>query len=305
MKRFLKYIFVFLICLVILDIGNRWLNYTAFKSVPEGNSTRLEYPYYYLNKPVKVLVLGASRAQAHYNTVMLEDSLDMTCYNAGVAGRPIYDSYLSLLKAIENGGVKIVLLDLMPSQFSEEWMDERYVALNPFYWSNNSVREVVDCISGSPLKNSLSYYSSLIQYSGQGAIFNAYFYPSKTKNDKGYVPHPYLDRPIKFTRNKVPSPKMSKFAEKYLQLISKTCQSNNIQLYLCISPSLHNVDDFISYVSAFTELQYGEFLNLAYMEDITSDLYLWNDSGHLNSKGADLFTIKLVKLLKESSLGRI
>ena len=46
-----------------------------------------------------LLILGSSRAQHHYNSQILADSLGLSVYNAGVSGQNIYFHY-ALLKSV-------------------------------------------------------------------------------------------------------------------------------------------------------------------------------------------------------------
>ena len=82
-----------------------------------------------------LLVFGSSRALHHYNTELIQESLNITSYNVGAGGQNIYYHNLLLKTVLSRYIPKTIILDLFNMDFEETastWNKERLAVLLPF-----------------------------------------------------------------------------------------------------------------------------------------------------------------------------
>lgn len=298
MKKFIKYLVLTLLGIVVLDLANRVLFTYVFNNPPENSTTKNNLSYIFNQKQSDILILGASRASHHYNPQIFIDSLGKTCFNAGQDGQPIYNQYLNLLRSLENGHVETVFLDLSPGQVTDKWIKERMEPLVPYYWKNDSVKAVIEYVSERDLFTDLLYLSSFVQYNSQAHVLLEYLHPTYNTQKLGYVPLPYKGKEFKYRKGGGEGFKMNEKALDYLIRINKVCKEKDIDLYIVASPILIPFPSFVSYISNFCQKYHIKFLDYSSRKKYTDDLRLWKDASHMNCNGADMFTEELISVLK-------
>jgi hypothetical protein len=278
---------------VVLDLANRALFSYVFSNPPLNSKIRSDLSFALNEEQSDILILGASRATHHYNSQIFIDSLGKTCYNAGQDGQPIYNQYLNLIKALENGKVETVILDLGPSQLQDEWINERIKPLSPFYWENDSVRAIIEDVSEFGKLVKFNYLSSFVQYSSRAYIFWEFLSPRYESQIQGYVPLEYTGRAFNGYAPATPF-SMNEKAIKYMMKIRNLCIENGVKLYVVVSPYMGDYTAFVKYMSEFCKLNNLVFWDYSSDKRYIGNPYLWMDAVHMNSKGADEYTQEIV-----------
>lgn len=290
MKRLIKYILIVIIGVGIIDVAYRAIcNY--FYMHPKNNSfVKNNYTFIHYDTPCQFLILGASTAQHGYIPQLIEDSLHVTAYNMGWAGRSVIYQYLSLQKAIDNGGLETVILNLSTSQMGDEWVKDRISDLYPYYWYNDTIREIVNEVEGRNMDMLLC--SGLIQYNSSLDILLR-----TGKSYKGYIPLKYTGKPVRINEKKKEITTFNPIAIKYFRKMHSVCEANNVRFVVCLSPDLAITDnEHNALVSLCKEnkIELWDFTN-----DI-QDLMLYKDDHHLNERGVMIFmSLFLEKYRKE------
>jgi hypothetical protein len=300
MKIFIKYLLILLVGIVVLDFANRALFSYVFSHLPAHSKIRSDFSYVLNEEQSDVLILGSSRASHHYNPQIFIDSLHKTCFNAGQDGQPIYNQYLNLLRAFELGNVDTVILDLCSAQLTDMWINERIKPLTPLYWKNDTARAIVDEISEYGSWTKFLYLSSFIQYSSRAYVLFEYIQPRYTSQEHGYVPIPYSGDKIIMDsdeRKELESFRINEIALRYLLKIRDLCQKEGATLYICISPSLVEMDSLADSLTDFCKAEHVNFLNYSSDPRFLNDLTLWKDGLHMNCKGADMYSRDIVDKL--------
>jgi hypothetical protein len=292
MKRFFTYLVAVVLVVAAIDLVNRWAFGKVFNDLSRcGVDAKTKYSYAINEEQSDILILGASRAKFHYNAQQIIDSLGKTCYNAGQDGQPIYNAYLNLLRSAKIGTVETVILDLAPFMMDEDWISNRYEALVPFYWKNDTAHAIVNDVAGSA--SNLRYLSSLIQYNSKfDLVIRWLILPSSSVSYHGYTPLAH-----KFFVPEPNKPSEYKYCEKgwkYVDRIVNFCKQHNIRLIVSISPSIQSMNDFSKLMVNYCREKDVDFVDYSSLIGY-DDLTLWKDNSHLASKGADLFTAKLVQ----------
>lgn len=294
-SKLIKFVAFVVIGVVIVDIVFRLIFTPVFDNPPINTRAGGTYKFVTFKEPVEIAILGASKANRHYRSSQIMDSLGVSVYNYGSPGRCIFYQYLCLLRGIENGGLRTVILDLADAQLSEEWVNERISDLYPYYWKNDEVKKMVDEVDGEDM--GVLMLSALVQFNSQYLNFVA-----PIVSDKGYTPFPYTGKVFDINKHKEDIEKnysYSKIAIKYLKKIMSICKDNNIELIVCLSPSMIVSEESENYL-----------LSLCSENGITcwdkthfiSDARLFYNANHLNEKGAELFTEEIVRMLKSNNI---
>lgn len=279
MKNFFKYIFLVLVGVGIIDISYRFVCDFFYMHPTDNSYVNKYYTFIHYDTPCQFVILGASTAEHSYIPQQIEDSLNVSAYNMGWAGRSVIYQYLSLLKALENGELKTVILNLSTSQMSDEWIEDRISELHPFYWRNDTIREIVKEIEGNYMEFLLC--SGLIQFNS--SLDNLL---RTEKSKKGYIPLKYTGKPVTINERKNEITNYNPIAIKYLKKMKQTCKTNDIHLIVCLTPDLAITDNEQNALVSLCKRNDIEVWN---MTDTVSDPLLFKDDHHLNEKGAEKF----------------
>lgn len=293
-KSLILYLLVVFLGVVLIDIAFRLAFTPLFKNPPANTKASATYKFVSYKEPADIIVLGASRANHHYISRQIEDSLGVSAFNYGWDGRCTLYQYLCLLRGIENGALKTVILDLSEAQLSKEWVDERISDLYPYYWQNDTVRMLVNEVEHKNM--SFLMLSSLVQYNSQYLNMVA-----PMPNEKGYTALPYTGKPLDLSalpKDRIKPHEDSYYSDiaiKYLFRMEEVCEQRDIRLIVCLSPSLSVSKGDEEYIEILCKKYNIECWNLTHYID---DPILFSDVNHLNDKGARLFTDYIISRLK-------
>lgn len=269
-------------------------------SAPDAGLNQTNTAQALFNKKADVLVLGSSRANHHYVSSMFKDSLGLTCYNAGRDGHDILYATMVLRSFLERCTPKLVITDLNSSMMDGSWIKSNK-DMSCFYGASKAVTEILDqdVLKGF---DKIKMMSNLYRYNNT-LEWIATAYLSNWGEGDGYFPMPVTNNGMtkivgkdhKFT----PHPKCLA----YLDDIVKTCMEKNIQLILCVSPSLsyslHGINDWMK--------EYGQQHQIKTLDFTGDSTYvdhpnLFFDATHLNDNGARIFTKEFIGRLKLNRL---
>lgn len=303
MKKITCYVFFVVIGLLIIDSCYRYICYNTFEKPLENSGVKEgQNKFFYVKKHSDIVVLGASRAEYHYQTKMIEDSLGVSSYNYGGAGESMIGQYLSLLQAYKNGPVKIVILDITPSQLSNKWVTERISCYYPFYWANDTVRNYVRLVEGNIIDFLMC--SSLIQYNSQMTCVLSHLLhrEQSPNNNNGSLTLKYTGREITVSKSDLEHEKIS-FNGGYSSIaimcfhnIVSLCKKNNTKLIVCLSPSVALGKEERAFLKNITAEESVECWDYT---DLFSDYRFYGDASHLNEKGSFLFTETIIEKLRK------
>lgn len=283
---------------ILLDFMYRGWCYRTYIYPKPFSVIEIENKYYAISQPAEIAVLGASRASHHYVISQLEDSLHVRAYNWGYDGQSIINQYLCFLKALSNGELKLVILDLHNGQLSN-WVENRISSLYPYYWESDTIKNIIDEVKGREMKILLA--SSFIQYNSKlsNLITNSFI---KKEHEKGYVPLPYTGEVLNRDSNANDvNIKFNPIGVKYLSRMVKICRDNDVRLVVCYSPMLYGSQKSTDAINNLCQSLGVEFWN---MEHEICNPLLFSDPDHLNEKGAILYTAKIAEKLKELQISK-
>jgi hypothetical protein len=260
-----------------------------------------------------ILILGNSRAQHHYDSQILSDSLHMTCYNAGLdGGHSILLPYGQIKVLLQRYSPKLIILEIDPSAFEYDKGDyERLSIFLPYAKEYPELQKLV-CLR-SPFER-FKLISAIYPFNSSIISilrFNTNLSPKITYN--GYVP---------IFNKQLDASTYKSFISKYAQIekthrtfdtvkinalkqIKLLCENKGIRLALVCSPFFQSKNDNPIYSNesikdALSEVCDEDFEIYDFKSDprFNNHFDLFADYSHLNDSGAKLFTSYLAAILK-------
>ena len=296
MNKYLKftgYLLAVLILFAILDysIGVILDRYLFLKDDPQ-----LEYAYKGGNGE-DVVILGASRALHHYVPAVIENELNLSCYNYGMDGRNIFNQFVVASELIKDNRHKpsVAILEIASIDIEDTpgWNYEKLSNLNVLYKRNKIVQDLID--SDNPYKGFALRHSNLFRYNSLFLqLLKSVLLKNSTDADlKGYVPlHSVWDKDIETIENDstlVVQPEK----ELYLRALLTSYQEAGIKLVVYNSPDYRNFKYPRLWLDKVSEIC-REFSVPFYNHDHDT-LFMahrewFNEPFHLNDDGAIVYT---------------
>lgn len=199
----------------------------------DSDCTKFGYTINSSDNP-ELIIVGSSRAQHHYDTPFINDSLGISAMNLGEAGRGLTYSSAVIASYLQNHNPKIIILELLPDDLSGE-LNSRIKPLFPFIDSACGVSEVANIVN--PM-NSLLLRSHFLRYNSEFInVIKSIRHPYNN-NDCGFIPLKNKDKGkgIKMIQRNTISDKIDSIALKSLIYIVNNCRKNNVKLIVTFSP---------------------------------------------------------------------
>ncbi len=249
-----------------------------------------------------IVILGSSRAANIFDPSVFEAQLNLSCFNTGRYGYPIFYHY-AVLKAITKRHLpKIVVLSFDAGNFSvNQEAYDRLSSLLPYYKSHPEIRPIVDLkgpYTNLKMLSAIYPYNSLLLPIVSG---NTTFSKIKYATINGYIPlQEVISGPLR---------KFDYSVEKNLDTVKincyksfiKECIDLNIKLFVVCPPYLINaigIDHSIIEAKTIAKQFNIDFFD--YSEDTfyINKPQLFADYRHLNDKGVVLFSNNVIEKIK-------
>lgn len=300
MKRFLIQIAVFFALVAVIDVCCGF-GFDYLKSHAKGGDT---YKNYYLAEKCEddVLILGSSRAARHYVPSVIEDSLGLSCYNAGEPGCGIIPAYARYKMVSERHRPKLVIYEVTP--------EYDYFVSNPYskylgrvrqYYHKRPVKEQYS-IFGDDL-DELRFLSNM--YMNNSSMAHNVMDQFTEPGDNGYEPLFGVLSAEATTQpnitNDAPKHRIDTLKLKQVEKLIIATKEDNVPMIFIISPRYNGMSqkELCQYEEAISlARRYSvSFINTVDMEGVSDVREMFQDFRHMNDKGATLFTQKLVALI--------
>ena len=295
MKKYILHILLFFAIVAVMDVcfGKA---YDYMVSHAKGGSTKAEYDLLMKDK-YDVVIMGSSRATHHYIPQIIEDSLGVTCYNAGADGNGIVLMYGRYKLITQRYNPKVILYDVEPAfdinENSEDDNNRRYLASLKEYFFEPGIKEIFTDVSWAEgVKN----YSGLFRYNGKYFNIARDFTTTQPHSAKGYLP-------LQGEMSKEPEEKEN--PERTLDSLKRRCvkelatdaKSRGIEFIFIASPKYGAESATVQSVKDIAEDVGVPFWD--YTEDARFQKWeYFKEPMHLNDKGAREYTKRLAEEMK-------
>lgn len=291
--RFLKNLVIFSLLLVGTDQLLGWGLRKAYFSARSGVCYQMNYAMDSVKSDI--VILGSSRAIHHYVSSVFEDSLGMSCYNAGYDGMGVLFHDAVLSRIMQNHTPKLVILDINSFEFYNKAGE--IPALAPYYGRNSRVDQIINLVS--PYETTRRWSAIYPFNSKVVAIIIGML--SEDHSRKGYQPlfGKMVDKPQKDSSERVPIVDQDKLDA--FEHIVALCRVRKVGLVVVQSPRyrISKRDDTFDQILT----QHGvEYFNYADSPLFMERPDYFKDTVHMNDSGARIFSQLLATLLKKGGV---
>lgn len=299
MKKFILYIIFFFAIITSIDYCfGRVCDYLNAHS--QGGMSKQIYDMC-MKDEYDVIILGSSRAHHHYVPQIMEDSLGMSCYNAGFDGNGIIMMY-GLYKMITSRYTpKLIIYDVEQMfdlyKYENDKNCTRYLnALKPYY-NQPCVLQIFKDIS---IKEYYKVHSGFCRYNSNTFPLALDYLKKRPMDDRGYSPliGTFDYEPVADERKRplVVDPLKMNYMLKLIREVSERA----IPIVVVASPryGVLDSDEFIP-LKKICEDYKIRFVDFYSDDYFLSHKELFNEPVHLNDNGARIFTQKIASLLKQ------
>lgn len=241
----------------------------------------------------EILIMGSSKAEHAYRSVILDTLLGKSVYNAGFAGKIIsfHDALLHLI--LSHHTPEIIVLDVTDKDLwdlgKNEAFEELY-SLTPFYGQSPVVDSLL--VSGSVVER-VKLQSHAYPYNS--ALTN--LLKTSDKLERGFKDHnkEWKDPLEVNSRNYI---QLDATRLTFLRDFMMTCKKRDIRLICIISPVYMLSDGREFEPLRVLCLEWGvELLDFYQQEDFLNNQAYFADETHLNTSGASHFSKMVAKNL--------
>lgn len=292
---------VFIAIILGIVVGCDWLigavTKDAILNVRDVGVNQTNTVQAFFKRTADVLILGPSTANHHYDCRIIEDSLGMTCFNAGRDGQNIIYDAMVLEGFLTRCTPKLVVVDVTHSTLSDTWMSSLN-DFNCYYGFLQPIDDIIDSIGGT--LDRFKRLSNIYRYNKTWEwLLNARF--AKTAEDlDGYRPLEVKEIKGLKSTNESSQFLMAEECRHYLDKIIDICKEKNVKILFAISPTL--VIDNGNFAKDVNDVLHGkgfELMNWNGDTTYTNHPELFYDKTHLNAKGAAAFTKEFVGKVKD------
>lgn len=243
-----------------------------------------------------IIMMGSSRMRHHYVPQVFEDSLGMTCYNAGIDGNGIILSYGFLTMIFQRYSPKLLVYDVTSFDMYES-DNTKFLAALKSYYDRPGIQPIFKNVQWN---EQWKMMSRLYRYNSDlFGLLGDYLYPLST-SEKGYRPiHKVMNYEPQYKENAeeriVDSLKL-----KYVEMFIDLAHAHDVALVFVASPTWFGsrMREYNKPVETICAAKEVPFIDRLYMDDICADKKYWGDANHLNDMGAREFSKRLSMELK-------
>lgn len=242
-----------------------------------------------------IIMMGSSRMRHHYVPQVFEDSLGLTCYNAGIDGNGIILNYGFLQMILQRYSPKLVVYDITNFDMYESDNAKFLDMLRPYY-HKPGIKQIFNDVDTA---ERLKMLSRLYQYNSDFlGLLGDNVHPLRSFN-KGYWPSTkVMDyEPVCSMDTQLPPTDSLKLS--YLTKFIDLTRQYNVPLIFVASPEwfAELYPEYNVPVERLCQNENVPFLDYYCDRDFCADKQYWGDPRHLNDKGATIYSQKIVAVI--------
>lgn len=296
MGRFLLKIFILVLAVFITD---RVLGIILQKTCSYG---KVNYISDYCN--ADILIFGSSRAEQHYNTPMMEDSLKMTAFNCGAGGYGIINSY-GYLKMIQRRYIpKIIIYDVTYGFDFTERDNHRFIRLLKTQYEKDDIKNLILRVDPNERYKMMSYlYRYNSNWIHEPERYLQHGLDKTSIQKRGYKA---MDGTIKIGASKSKRKTISQsfpidtLKMNFFKDFIASIDTNQTTVIAVISPVWRETSrERVAKVKSFFDNLQVPFYDFSDDPKYYQNNHYFYNSIHLNSDGADEYTKDIIRLLRD------
>lgn len=313
MTKFIKTLIIFIFPLLIASYG---IDVIISKNLQKSNKYPGNYStwnaIYNHSIDSDIVIYGSSRATHHIDPKIIEDSVDLKVYNFGVNGHNFWIQYLKHLEYLKhNRPPKHIFMCLDYNTLEKIKKLYQLDQFLPYMLWNANIKKYTKSYEGFTI---LDYYVPAVRYFGrEESKIKTIEFALKGKNLQPYKFKGYKGLDIGWNDDLARARKeigsyvvnIDQASVKLFDKFLMECKNNSIEVTLIFTPVFIEGQKFVSNREVAFDLykKYSEKYELHFIDYSNDSICLnrnyFTNSTHLNQRGAEIFTSKLVQDLKE------
>ncbi len=299
MKKFIIKVIAFFCIIFVADILLGYSFSCMVKNAIGGNNGRINFICNQTNE--ELLVFGSSRADHHYNSEILMDSLGLTCYNCGEDGNGIILNYGRFQMMLRRYRPRLIIYDIAPSFDLLSNDNHKFIGMLKPYYEREGVKDIflaVDYTEKWKMMSQLYRYNSIFL-----TIMADRFHPIQSMGFQGF-------RPLKGELDRMKVRKLDKTTKEYqfdslkIEFFNKFIdKAEGIKLVFVESPVWYGMNTIqLTPIRDICIQRNIPFIDYSNNPKYVGNDELFKDGTHLNARGADEFTKDLILELKRRNV---
>ena len=293
-------LFAVFIVFLLLDSVIGYVFDSLLDKMPEEGERFAKSHYVIKRAKSDIVIIGSSRALAHYDPTVFNDYYPShSVFNCGVDGQLFYYADIAANCILNRYVPRTLIWDFQINDL-EIAPTENLSLLYPYYKSDSYVKQRLD-----ELDHTLKYkiWINVYRYNGTAGRLLSTLRMPKTLNRQGFGGHTITDGTRKFrkrvshvTDGKLDSDKVNCLINTITRLREK-----KVNVIFVISPMFNVLNGESSTVASLKQICSSNgipFINDSQLPEFVGKEELFYDEGHLNNKGARIYTGILIKQIE-------
>lgn len=291
---------VFCVCFLVIDFAIGLLLDNVRHNLPIDGERTAKAEYVINKVDADIVIIGSSRAQAHYDTYVFRDSIpNLTVFNCGGDGQKFWYCDIVTNCILDRYNPKLIIWDFLLDDLKP--YNENLSLLYPYYKENDYIRSRL--LEREPqLKYQL--WLNTYRYNGSGSrIITASRLPKDFGKDRlGYSGHkPLTTISMVFDDLHFETTSPCPYKVESLERTIKKAKDKGIPVVLTISPVVNRIVGNSTTIETLKRIckKYDIiFIDDSQKEGFVGESNKGYDSSHLNSDAAAEFTRTLISQLR-------
>jgi hypothetical protein len=294
MRKYIKYSFITITCIVLADIAAGIV--FDYLSTKQKSNFIFEMRYKLNQANPDVFIIGSSRAAHHYNSSTIQQKTGLRTINYGIDGTDLFMDYVFMSHLVKKcKGTETFVVDINMQDLETQQLAYSYITrLYPLASEVDEVRENANRYSKY---EKIKLLSNAYRYNDYAITLLNGLYSGKKDTAAITGFRPIHHKMVQQEKVVLRVGNTNTEALDYLNKITSLCKQKNVRLVIAISPAYaSNIKSTNTYktLEIFTKennipfLYYGDF-------EKTLDPMNFSDYSHLNAEGAYLFSNQVAK----------
>ena len=294
MKKYIGYIVLLFAIVLAIDFGfGKVCDY--LNAHAKGGATKQMYDLC-MKDQYDILIMGSSRAHHHYVPQIMEDSLGMSCYNAGVDGNGIILMTGIYRMITQRYQPKLIIYDVEQAfdlfLYKADNNCTRYLAAQKPFYNQPGISQIFKDVSKEEYYKA---HSGLCRYNSVSIPLFIDYLSFRPMDSKGYSPMNGKMEKEPEKRDTKGSPVIDSLKLQYMYDFIKDVSEKGIPLIIVVSPKYGVVDscDFEP-IKELCDAYHVPFVDYYADQEFMTHKEWFKEPMHLNDEGARRFTERLV-----------
>ena len=298
MKKYIGYIVLFFAIVLAIDFGfGKVCDY--LNAHAKGGATKQMYDLC-MKDQYDILIMGSSRAHHHYVPQIMEDSLGMSCYNAGVDGNGIILMTGIYRMITQRYQPKLIIYDVEQAfdlfLYKADNNCTRYLAAQKPFYSQPGIGQIFKDVSKEEYYKT---YSGLCRYNSVSIPLFIDYLSFRPMDAKGYSPISGKMENEPEKKETKGSPVIDSLKLQYMHDFIKDVSEKGISLMIVVSPKYGAVDSqSFEPIKKICCTYHVPFVDYYADQEFMTHKEWFKEPMHLNDFGAVSFTRKLIDEIK-------